>query len=203
MEFHDEKPVEKHVAASTNHHAGHRGFRVAHATDKVVHAGDNRLENGSAQNNAHVARSHRQKLVACAKELEERHHENLAESKRPYRHDDEQDEGIVEDDGRLLVLAFAQADGKKRIAANAHHHGHRHDEQRNREADGDTADAEATDALPHEIAVHDVVERFDKHADDGGHRELHNDSRNAGRTHRIELLVFYNFFHVTHMIRGF
>ena len=168
---------------------------MAHAADKVVHAGDNRLENRTAQDNAHVARSHGQKLIACAKELEERFHENLAERKGTHRHHDEQHKGVVEDDGSLLVLAFAEADGKKRVATHANHHGHRHNEKGYREANGDAADAEATDALAYEIAVHDVVERFDEHTDDSRDRKLQDNLRDASRPHRVKFFIVYYIFH--------
>ena len=168
---------------------------MAHAADKVVHAGDNRLENRTAQDDAHVARSHRQKLVTCAKELEERHHENLAKRKGAHRHNDEQYKGVVEDDGRLLVLAFAETDGKKRVATHANHHGHRHNEKGNRKADGDAADTKATDALTYKIAVHDVVERFNQHADDGRDRKLQDNLRDARRPHRVKFFIVYYIFH--------
>ena len=112
-----------------------------------------------------------------------------------FRHNDEQYKGVVEDDGSLLVLAFAETDGKKRVATHANHHGHGHNEKGNREADGDAADAEATDALAYEIAVHNVVERFDEHTDDSRDRKLQDNLRDASRPHRVKLFVVYDIFH--------
>ena len=95
----------------------------------------------------------------------------------------------------MLVFLFAEADGENRIAADSHDHRHCHDEQGDGEAYRDAPDAEAAHALPHEIAVHDVVERLDEHADDGGHRELQDNLGDAGRPHRVQFLIFERILH--------
>ena len=183
VELHYEKPIQEHIAEAGNHDARHRRLRMAHAADKVVHAGDYRLEDGTHQDNAHVAGGDWQKLVAGAEELQERRHERLPEREGANGHDDEQHEGVVQDDGRLLVFFLAEADGEKRIAAHAHDHGHGHNEEGDGEAYRDAPDADASDALPHEIAVHNIVERFNQHANDGWNRKLQDDFRNARGAH--------------------
>lgn len=182
-ELHDEQPVENHVAAGTDHDSRHGRFGVAHATDKVVHARDNRLEYGAHQNDAHVTGGDGQKLVASPEQLQEGRHENLAEREGADGHDNQEHEGVVQDDGRLLVLFFTEADGEERIAAHTHNHGHGHNKKGDREADGDSTDADTPDALTHEIAVNDVVKSLNQHADDGWDRKLQNDFRNARGAH--------------------
>ena len=87
MEFHDEQPVQNDIADRACNFAEHGCLWVTHRTDKVVHAGGYRLENGSAKQNAHVTFGNGERLLACPEQLEERRHENFAERKGENRHD--------------------------------------------------------------------------------------------------------------------
>ncbi len=58
MELHNKEVVEDDVRDGTRDFTEHGGFGVPHRTDKVVHAGGDCLENGAAQQNAHVAAGH-------------------------------------------------------------------------------------------------------------------------------------------------
>ena len=188
MELHDEKVVENDVGDSAGDFAEHGRFRVAHGTDKVVHAGSDCLEHGAAQKNAHVAAGHGQGLVAGAEQLEERHHEDFAERERAEGHQNQKRKGVVQDNACLNVFLLAEADGEKRVAAHAHHHGHGHNEQANREAQRNARDTETADTLAHEETVHYVVEGVYQHADDSGDRELQDQFGDACRTKGIEAL---------------
>ena len=188
MELHDEQVVENNVRDSAGDFAEHGRFGMAHGTDKVVHAGGDCLEHGAAQKNAHVAAGHGQGLVTCAEQLEERHHENFAESERAERHQNQKRKGVVQDNACLNVFLLTEADGEKRVAAHAHHHGHGHNEQANREAERNACDTETAHTLAHKETVHYVVEGVHQHADDGRNRELQNQFRNTCRTKGIKAL---------------
>ncbi len=134
VQSHNKDIVQNHVGCGTDDFSEHGGLGVAHGTDKVVHAGSHRLENCTQQDNAHVAGGHRQGLVAGAEQAQQRFHKDFAEGKGTHCHDDQQYEGVVQDNGRLLVLLFAQSNGKEGVGAHAHDHGHGHDEQGDGEA---------------------------------------------------------------------
>ena len=88
----------------------------------------------------------------------------------------------------MNVFLLTEANGEKRIAAHANHHGHGHDEQENREAEGDARNAEAADTLAYEESVYNIVEGVHQHADDGRNRELQDQFRDTCRTKGIEAL---------------
>ncbi len=88
----------------------------------------------------------------------------------------------------MNVFLLTEANGEKRIAAHADHHGHGHDEQENREAERNARNAEAADTLAYEESVHNIVEGVHQHADDGRYRELQDQFRDACRTKGIEAL---------------
>ena len=87
VEYLDEQPVQNDVADGSSDFAEHGCLGVPHRADKVVHAGGNRLENGSAQQNAHIAFRDGERLLAGPEQLQERSHEHFAERKGENRHD--------------------------------------------------------------------------------------------------------------------
>lgn len=189
VQTHDKYVIQHHVGDRTDNLAEHGGLGVTHGSDKVVHARSHRLEDCAKQNDAHIAGSHGEGLVASAKEAEQRFHEGFANAKGSYGHDNEQNEGIVQDNGCLFVFLFAKTNGEEGVGAHADDHGHCHDEKSDGEAEGDACDAEASYALTNKETVHYIIQGVHHHANDGGYRKLQNQLRDAGCAKGFQLIV--------------
>ena len=110
-------------------------------------------------------------MIARPENAEQRIHKDFAECKGADRHNNQQHERVVQNDACLLVLFFAEANRKERIAAHPNDHGHRHNKEHDGEAERNSRNAERTDSLTDKVTVNDIVKGVHAHADDRGNGE--------------------------------
>ena len=162
---------------------------MAGRADEVVHAERDELQRAARDDHRHEVERERQDGIVGARVAQDGLEREERDDPQHHGGDEQQDEAVPHHALGHVLPALPQLDGRQRVAAHAHEHGHRdhgrHHGVRHRRG----RQAVGPHRVPHVHRVDDVVQHLHEHAHHGRDGELQQQLERALRAQAVDLLV--------------
>lgn len=155
------------VASHRQHGREHGLARIARGPHDVVES-DHDIRDGAAQqDDLHEVAGIRHGRFTGSEEKQNRFQEDERQSPVEHGIDDTENRHIAQDVFGPFLVFLSQADGGECSTSHTHQRTERHQQVHEREGDGQSRDGQCPHTVSDEDTVDDVVERGQRHADDG------------------------------------